>query len=408
MASCTKEPIPTPCTKPDCDTTKVIKKDSTLTLLWQKSLAKDNHYNPGVYITDIGDYVVFNYDIIEKSKLLFIDKQDTTSSRFYEPIQGAIKQQFYHKEVGLIALDYKTIYTGRDASSMHKIASAPEGTQFSAHNKLIGHELYMNLRREDKKESYIIRVNILTGEIVYDVTMKDSDYPGYQNIYIYTPSFFIKGINDTLLIYSSVFDLKNMPFDHKEEVIRKSTGELVFVDSSNYYLTTSQLDIINYHDDIIYNTGWDLKRVNTDSWNIVWRAPPISSRDSWLTPNLILLDDRICFVDQGHYVEVDARTGVILYDSPEIYSPQSASEVTYFDGIFYWTAAADGYSWIFGLRASDHKVVLKMKSPNFGKAPYYNDTNYSTNGVVIDPETRLFYTADGFFAQCFRIPLSYK
>ena len=67
-----------------------------------------------------------------------------------------------------------------------------------------------------------------------------------------------------------------------------------------------------------------------------------------------------------------------------------------------------GESKIFGMRLSDRKLVLSMNSPNFGKEPYLYDTNYYYNGLVIDPSTRLAYTADGFFAQCFRIPDKYN
>lgn len=407
LMSCTKDPmpIPNPCKLPDCSDT-ITPKPEGLELLWQTKLRTDGEYTTMDAHMVVGDYFVTPYDNIEQEKLLFIHKGDTSTSRFYGPNKGGYLNYFYHPEVGLIVTDYIQVFTGKDAASMRLICSVPVSRQFESGGNLVGDYLYIPARDDEKGENYIYKINIYSGNLTYDKIVRYADYPQYQKILIDGPSYFVTNEGDTLLTYGYTYLIDFMNARHKGEVIRKSDGKVLFTDSITYKFSPYQHDLLNYQGKMIVIGSSFIYCIDPSDWSVKWSTPYISSRryPGWLMSNSYILDNRICFLDQGHYVEIDAETGAILYDSPELFGEQSDSRITYFDGIFYWTAEHKGYSKIFGLRAGDHKLVLLMKSPNTGKPPYYTDTNYHTDGVVIDPATRLLYTADGFFAQCFKIP----
>lgn len=214
--------------------------------------------------------------------------------------------------------------------------------------------------------------------------------------------------NDTLMRYGYQFWKNNRVIKKTVEVYNKNSGTLLWKDE-NKKLNIAQRRTLMWNGELFsFNTD-SIYCLNPYTGKTRWSIAPIrnSIPIGWSLDNVILKEGKIYFLNEGHFVEVDANTGNISYDSPEIFSPQSNSGLTYFEGIFYWTCAEKGYSQIFGIRASDHKLVLKMKSPNAGKPPYFNDTNFVNNGLKIDPQTRLAYTADGFFGYCFRIPVSY-
>lgn len=408
MAGCTKDPMPAPCTMPPCDST-TAKKDSLLKLIWQTPLRLDNDYTPGnqILLSSENELVAFLYDYTGNEKVLFVNKKDSSTTRFL-PEEGGIMNSFYHPIAGFIIMTSKSVFTRLDASSMKKIASAPNGLQFFANYNLIGDFVYGDLRDEGQRISYLFRLNVITGEIFIVQTIPDSNFPEYDEVTLTVPTYFIAGENDTLMRYGALFWKDNWVTKSTVEVYNKKSGLLLWNDE-NKKLNVSQRRTIMFGNRLISCNVDSIYCLDPHTGKTIWSIPPIRSTIpiGWSLGNVIIHDGKLCFLNEGHFVEINANTGQIIYDSPEIFSPQSNSGMTYFEGILYWTCVEKGYSQIFGFRVSDHKLVLKMKSPNAGKPPYYNDTNFVNNGLKIDPETRLAYTADGFFGYCFRIPVSY-
>ena len=403
LSACCREEMPSPCKTPPCDS--IVEGDSTLQLLWQKQLRIDGEYTPYNSILITNKHVVFFYDYDEQEKMLFVDKEDTSIKRFFGPNKGSYHDRFYLPEVGIIAIDYLSVFRGTGPNDIKKIASTTTELQYKTRNVLYNDHLYMNVRDDNKGENYIYKINVRTGEQTIDIKVKDSDYPQYDKVSIGAPCFMTLTNGDIIANYSYLFWKGN-----QAEVISKvenyKTKQVLWTNNSGW-INSFQENIITYHDNVISNGNWGLNCLNPYTGDTIWTTPvPVGDRDprGWGGKNLLLVGNTVSELTQGHFTMFNADNGSVIYDSPLIFSPQSNSELTYFDGVYYWTAAQGGYSWIFGLRASDYKVVLKMKSPNLGKPPYYNDPNYDWNGLNIDPETRLAYTADGFFAQCFRIP----
>jgi len=400
---CHKEILPSPCKLPDCsDTIKL--KDNTLGLMWQKPLRWDKEYTPAVYITDLGDEVVFNYDLIEQSKLYFINKIDTTGRRFYEPIRGTVKRQFYHSLVGLIAYDYKSIYTGNSAASMHKIASVPEGQQFSANGELIGDKLFIFVRDDLNKVSFIYKFDINDGRLSIDRQIKDSDCPECEQIITEVPDLQVSAKNDSFLVYYKYFTKGHGNGSWLTEVFLSKNETKTKVWESTENSMTCYGDGRMYGDYFI-QVSTPITAINIYTGDVVWQKyNNIAAGKFRDITNGIFTGNKLNLISLGRFYIINADDGKVEYESDVIYSSSTESKLTYFDGVIYWTASDGGASKLYGMRLSDRKLVLRMSSPNYGKKPYYNDTNYDKNGLIIDTATRLAYTADGFFAQCFKIP----
>jgi len=404
LFSCTPEPLPSPCKLPDCSDT-IKSHNSTLELVWQKPLRWDKEYTPAVYITDIGDEVVFNYDLIGQSKLYFINKIDTTGQRFYQPVRGAIKRQFYHAKVGLVAYDYKSIYAGNSAATMQKIASAPEGQQFSADGRLIGDMLYTFVRDYSAKTSYIYKFNINDGTLSIDYEIHDSQCPECETIIIYAPTLVVTQNGDSLLNYKRLLSKIEGESINEIETFRLSNGDKSLIWQSNDRKAFIGTIGTCLYQDISVGISNPIYAIDVYTGEIVWEQPNNVKGSDWYTiVEPVLIDNKIYLTSSGRFYVVNADNGVVEYESDIIYSSSTESKLTYFDGVIYWTASDGGASKLYGMRLSDRKLVLRMSSPNYGKKPYYNDTNYDKNGLIIDTATRLAYTADGFFAQCFKIP----
>jgi len=404
LFSCTPEPLPSPCKLPDCSDT-IKSHNSTLELVWQKPLRWDKEYTPAVYITDLGDEVVFNYDLIGQSKLYFINKIDTTGQRFYQPVRGAIKRQFYHAKVGLVAYDYKSIYAGNSAATMQKIASAPEGQQFSADGRLIGDMLYTFVRDYSAKTSYIYKFNINDGTLAIDREIRDSECSECKTIISAAPNLIVTNRGDSILLYYKLYSVDSDKDRWLIESFLLSNGNKTKLwESDNPKLGFGEVGSVAYNNFHI-NIGKTIRAVNTYTGEIVWEQPNNVKGSDWYTiVEPVLIDNKIYLTSSGRFYVVNADNGVVEYESDVIYSSSTESKLTYFEGVIYWTASDGGASKLYGMRLSDRKLVLRMSSPNYGKKPYYNDTNYDKNGLIIDTATRLAYTADGFFAQCFKIP----
>ena len=233
----------------------------------------------------------------------------------------------------------------------------------------------------------------------------------YDKISLSAPASFVTNMNDTLLRYGYVLWKGNMG-DVKTEILNKKDNSFMWGYNRAKGVTLDR-NTLKYKGNMISVEQDSIYCIEPYSGKTIWNKAPIHSQKpiGWASRNALLVGSTISLLDQGYYVEISAENGNISYESPILYAAQSNSQMTYFEGVFYWTAIGadnDAYSYLYGLRASDKKVVLKMKSPNAGKAPYYNDTNFDWNGLQIDTETRLGYTSDGFFAMCFKIPESYE
>jgi len=402
---CKEDPIPNPCTTPDCDT---IPKEVKLELVWQKPLREDGEYMPYNPVLITKDHIVFFYDAVEQEKMLFVNKNDTSISRFYGPNKGNYLFRFYHPIAGIVVNDYKSVFTGYNSGSMKKIASAPDGSQFWANSNLIDDNLYFyDIRNDATGDNSVVKVNIQTGELSYDKVVNDSECPDCEKIIVEAPNFIVTDKNDTILIYSTIFNKGNGNII-SEVTAYNSKDKINPIWTSNLYNRNGHKGVTTVYKDGLIILSDSIINIDPYTAHVNWAKKVDSQLTGWAARNNIVIDNKMYVLNQGHFVEINLNNGTIDYLSSQLFFQQSNSDLSYFDGVFYWTAAQGGISWIFGLRSSDHKLVLKMRSPNYGKPPYYNDPNYDWNGLQIDPETRLGYTADGFFAQCFRIPESYE
>ena len=406
--SCTKEPQPSPCRFPDCsDTLKT--KPNVLELVWQKTLRADNEYTPNNKISFVGSFVCIQYDYIEREKVLYINKTDTTSSRWANINPDNFVDKFTHPTEGIILIDHFNMYKGINSNSMKLFARSPENLQFFSKNKLIGDYIYSSFRDESLKVNYIYKYNVFSGEQILDEKIPDSDCPECKYIIVYSPNLITTANSDSILVYNNIYSQGHGVGTIKVKAyILKNNKRSLLWESDNPRSLFGGLGNTVYNN-VAINLNNPVYAVDIYTGKIVWEKPNNVKGSDWLTiVRPLIIEGKLYTISSGRFYVINPNDGTVEYESDEIYGSYTESNLCYFDGVIYWTAGYKGESKIFGMRLSDRKLVLSMNSPNFGKEPYLYDTNYYYNGLVIDPSTRLAYTADGFFAQCFRIPDKYN
>ena len=408
LSACTKEPLPPkpkPCDNPPCDTTKPM--SMTLELLWQIPLRLDKDYTVSDACPITPDYAVFRYDAVEQEKLLFVHKSDTSHARFFGPNEGNYLNVFYHPWVGIIAMDAWSVFTGQNAASMKKLATVPPGLQFQVNYNLYGDYVYGNLGYWNAKQQYIFRMNVYSGVIEYLRTIDHADCPECELILVVPPVLFELNNGNVIMSYFISY-AKTVPGD-----IRRVLQEISLVKGSEIIpLRVEENPLINYWKEsvIVYKDNWIV--TTRDS---IYCIEPLSNRKLWVRENKkidnaypvngtdkILIGNKIISILEGHYTEINADNGD-MYVGEKVADGGIESQISYYNGVVYWGTKDQAYSWIYGIRISDRKLVVRMRSPNWNKPPYYDDAIFDRRGLVIDPESGLGYTHDGFFAQCYKL-----
>jgi len=406
LSACTKEPLlPKPCTTPDCDTTKP--QSMVLELLWQIPLRLDKDYTVSYACPITPDYAVFRYDAVEKEKLLFVHKSDTSHARFFGPNEGNYLNVFYHPGVGIIAIDSWSVFTGQNATSMKKLATVPNGLQFQARYKLLGDFIYGNLGYWNAQQQFIFRMNVYTGEIEYLRTVEHSECAECKLIGVDPPELFL--LNDgTILMNNIIAYADEVAPGGKLKVVQELniiSGDKIQpikteVDPKIYYKNITSL----IYDNKLIVLSDSIYCIEPKSFNKLWvkeKKKVDNEVTTYVTDN-ILIENKIIRISNGHYTEINADNGD-MYVGEKVADGGIDSNISYYNGVVYWSTNDQAYSWIYGIRISDRKLVVRMRSPNWNKPPYYDDAIFDRRGLVIDPESGLGYTHDGFFAQCYKL-----
>ena len=165
-----------------------------------------------------------------------------------------------------------------------------------------------------------------------------------------------------------------------------------------------KINVIAYRDNLIATTRDSIYCIEPLRNKKIWVRPSKKIDNAYpvYATNKILIDNKIIQISDGHYTEINAENGD-MYVGEKLADGGIDSELSYYNGVVYWGTNDQAYSWIYGVRMSDRKLVIRMRSPNWGKPPYYNDAIFNRRGLVIDSVAGRGYTHDGFFAQCFKL-----
>jgi len=115
------------------------------------------------------------------------------------------------------------------------------------------------------------------------------------------------------------------------------------------------------------------------------------------------------FVEHGNLIIVqsawigmwglDKNTGNIVWHNND--TDGNASALQYYNGIVYFTST--GYARLYAIDCSNGKTIWAENSPN---RPYAktNHASFAWQGVLIDPQRKVLYTADKYYFMCIKLP----
>lgn len=96
---------------------------------------------------------------------------------------------------------------------------------------------------------------------------------------------------------------------------------------------------------------------------------------------------------------LDKNTGNTVWHNED--TDGSASVLQYYDGIVYFTST--GYARLYAIDCSNGKTIWGENSPNRPN-PKTSHASFGWQGVVIDPQRKVLYTTDKYYAMCIKLP----
>ena len=102
--------------------------------------------------------------------------------------------------------------------------------------------------------------------------------------------------------------------------------------------------------------------------------------------------------DRGMWA-VDMNDGHVVWYNPQPLG--SIDKLFYYDGVVYFTSFGDGR--LYAINAETGATIWAERTPNWHntKAPY---ATFGHSYVAIDPERKVLYVSDNYYAMCIKLP----
>lgn len=388
-----------------------LSNDKKLELVWQSLLKenKDSDISPYISTILLDDEVAFfyNYD----NEIIFVDKVNRNITGHFEDPNSSLIEAKSHPEYGLIAFSNKSVHQGKNFNSFGLIHTFEEHLYPESRFMLFEDDAYFSFgSRGAKGAAAWIKSLKLKDHSIREWLYKNAEeeWPGGDTV-VHSSAPAAVNINGRKLLflnYRKIWDNYWQSQSYFECYELGDNPKLLWKKDSIYIWTQNHTAV--YKNNVISLSSYGLISYDPFSSKILWTVETPPNKDKWLIKNIIILGNKIYLLDHERLLEIDADSGNVLYESKDLFSSQSNSGLTYFDGVLYWTGSENYHSYIFGLRVDDKKMVVKMRSPNLGKGYFCSLPGFGDRGIQIEEKTRLLYTNDGFFAQCFRIPNKYE
>jgi outer membrane protein assembly factor BamB len=245
--------------------------------------------------------------------------------------------------------------------------------------------------------SYLVRANINEGvwDTIYTIKMKDGYTP-----FVSPPGIWINPHGDTILISQNR--------------------------SYNYPASDGQIDLIAYNmnkDSILYEIidldpqgdsnvrpplVWEDKVyfigvrtvycIDAPTGEIIWKKYFSEVGEHLWTCNILIAEDKLIVnPDNQNLYALDPHTGEEIWKETNSGST-CWNDMVFYEGVVYFGSWGEGRLYAVDAQTGEH--IWAEQSPNKAK-----DSRANINtGVAINPDLGYIYTADGFFAMCFKLP----
>jgi|GEM_PF-6567521 len=407
LCSCEKEPVLEYSTyKPIVETPKpsLDLKNFPLEIIWHRQLRDEILPNKYFNIDNIflnGEGLAIFYDdhkfhYLNRNSGERISNTDISSDH-YNNIQ-------YHDKLGGIINSHKEIRSVDKFGTETQLFQAPDSIYINSRINLHEDDLYFLDEDYFKGTSALYKLNVLTHDCELVLSLDGKKLWGEEyRASIHLPVFFkVKGIEYVLNNYSkSNNHLTGITYT---TCTRKSDG-LIMWEKDDLFAVEPPYIIVHY-DDIILNGGSHICRVSMTTGKKVWEILP--SSPDYYSPNDVsayggkVHNGKLAFISQQKFRELDLGTGAYTYTGP-LLNGYNDMGIVISNGIAYWSCSEDVNSYLYGMKLSDHSIVLKALNPNKHSPAIGLTSKFLVNKMQVDHNQKLGYIADGSFIYCIKL-----
>lgn len=250
----------------------------------------------------------------------------------------------------------------------------------------------------------LVRAHYLQGkwDTLLTITAEDSFYLNIQ-----PPTLWVNPQGDSILILrdNGLRDVLATPWEGRYNLVNLSAWNMRtreyewqikdFLDNRTIALHPPIIE----GDRMYLLTLGKLTCLDLPTGNVIWTIAPPQGTMS-VGSGLIMHNDFLIGQGSNNGMQaVDKNAASIRWTNPQTIG--SATQLTYFDGIVYYTST--GSSTLWAINAQNGKIIWNEFSPN-AFSPRTANAGFDFADVVIDPVRRVLYTADRYYMMCIKLP----
>lgn len=374
-----------------------------LKIIWYKRLhtVQSSAYHTAsdaeVHIDETGLSVFYDYD--EFSYWDLKNGDNLTNKSISIDYQYNLN---YHSTLGSIITSHRKIISVDKYGSETLLYTAPDSIYIDFQTSLHGDDLYFLNDDYDEGTSELYKLNVQSKQCELVSAMDGVKLWGLgHRASISLPAFFtVSGEEYELNSYSKSHGFNNsITFSSCKKV---SDGSILW--EKENLSAVYQSNIIVHKGDIIINSSCKISLFTGDKvWEFQSGIPGKYSPDDIVMRGAKVWNDKLMFISNGRFRELDLNTGQISYSGPLIAAEDHHPAIVIANGIAYWSDWIGGKSFLMGMNVSDHTIVLKALNPHYGINPYGSNTLFLDGGLQVDISSNIGYISDGYFIYCMKL-----
>jgi outer membrane protein assembly factor BamB len=262
---------------------------------------------------------------------------------------------------------------------------------------------YTGEKPKSRSES-VVRSHYLQGkwDTLLTITAEDSFY-----LNIFPPTLWVNAQGDSILILrdNGLRDVLATPWEGRYNLVNLYAWNMRtreyewqirdFLDSRTISLRPPIIE----GDRMYVLTLGKLSCLDLPSGNVIWTVE-LPQGNLSVGSGLVLHKDFLIGQGSNNGMRAVDKNGANIQWT-NLQTIGSATLLTYFDGVVYYTSTGSGQLW--AVNAQNGDIIWKEFSPNAYSSRTKN-AGFDFADVVIDPVRRVLYTADRYYMMCIKLP----
>lgn len=262
---------------------------------------------------------------------------------------------------------------------------------------------YTGSKPRSKSES-VVRTHYLQGkwDTLLTITAEDSFY-----LNIMPPTLWVNSQGDSILIIrdNGLRDVLATPWEGRYNLVnlyawnmRTRAYEWQIKDFQDSRTVSFHPPIIE-GDRLYLLTLGKLSCLDLPTGNVIWTME-LPQNTMSVGSGLVKHNDFLIGQGSNNGMRAVDKNGAYIRWT-NLQTIGSATQLTYFDGVVYYTST--GSSTLWAVNAQNGDIIWNEFSPN-AYSPRTKNAGFDFADVVIDPVRRVLYTADKYYMMCIKLP----